>query len=538
MSRVIPKRPAISFPHPALVSGSGTVSSTPDTVPNAFSFVDQTDVAVSSTITSAPITVGGITAATAISVSGGTYDLNGSGSFTASPGTVQNGDTVRVRHTSSGSNSTAVNTVLTIGGISDTFTSTTQVAQTSNYGGKTVNKYVSSTGSNAADGNTEGTAYATVAFALSQISNGQVVGVVDAITENKNYGTLPSGAGGVYRRVVAKIVGQNWTGSGSGSSGTGKYLIFEGFHFMHGATEYDLTSVTFLKFIRCGWQGGVAQAGNTAQHLSGTDQLFESCYWVTAGGRYASICFERTRTLYRWCINRTDTWGSPADDGNPNAPLQFYSSNQVAGIQCVSVDCLPQRSNNEWLGNFSVTTNTGASTGILHQECFGVNGPAGQIGMQAEGSNSLSYQSLNNISVKNGYGFVEHIKPGSSGTVTITGGEYSRNANNGIASFGVASVAATNLNTVGNTGANFNGVTAGAGCTQNALNMNALVTNMVKRGVSETMYLETGWNVQQPGEFMFPLPIEDVARSKYLAFKAARGFTAAASLTAYLKSIT
>jgi hypothetical protein len=67
--------------------------------------------------------------------------------------------------------------------------------------------------------------------------------------------------------------------------------------------------------------------------------------------------------------------------------------------------------------------------------------------------------------------------------------------------------------------------------------MNAIVTNMVKRGVSETMYNETGWNVQQAGQFMFPLPIEDVARTKYLAFKPARGFTAAASLTAYLKAI-
>ena len=102
-----------------------TSISSVDTTPNAFTFTDQTDVSVSSTIASAAITVAGINAPATISVTGGTYDINSSGSFTSSSGTVNNGDTVRARHTSSGSNSTAVNTVVTIGGVSDTFTSTT-----------------------------------------------------------------------------------------------------------------------------------------------------------------------------------------------------------------------------------------------------------------------------------------------------------------------------------------------------------------------------------------------------------------------------
>jgi hypothetical protein len=108
------------------VTGTGIAAG--DSTPDAFSFTDQTDVAVSSTITSAAITVAGIDTTANISVSGGTYDKNASGTFTADAGTVSNGDTVRARHTSSGSNSTAVNTVVTIGGVSDTFTSTTVAA--------------------------------------------------------------------------------------------------------------------------------------------------------------------------------------------------------------------------------------------------------------------------------------------------------------------------------------------------------------------------------------------------------------------------
>jgi hypothetical protein len=98
-----------------------------DTTPDQFSFTDQSGVALSSTITSAPITVTGIDAAAAITVSGAStplYSING-GAFTADAGTVDVGDEVRARHTSSASYLTATNTVVTIGGVADTFTSTT-----------------------------------------------------------------------------------------------------------------------------------------------------------------------------------------------------------------------------------------------------------------------------------------------------------------------------------------------------------------------------------------------------------------------------
>lgn len=96
-----------------------------DTTPDVFTFTDQTGVALSTVITSASITVNNINSPATITVSGGTYDINGSGSFTSSSGTVSNGDTVRARVTSSGSNSTGVSATVTIGGVSDTFTATT-----------------------------------------------------------------------------------------------------------------------------------------------------------------------------------------------------------------------------------------------------------------------------------------------------------------------------------------------------------------------------------------------------------------------------
>jgi|MudIll2142460700_1097286.scaffolds.fasta_scaffold50600_1 hypothetical protein len=103
-----------------------------DTTPDQFTFTDQTGVTVNTVITSNTITVSGLNAATPISILGGTYAING-GSYTSANGTVSNGSTVRVQQTSSGNYSTTTDTTLTIGGVSDIFSVTTEAAP--EYGG-------------------------------------------------------------------------------------------------------------------------------------------------------------------------------------------------------------------------------------------------------------------------------------------------------------------------------------------------------------------------------------------------------------------
>ena len=98
-----------------------------DSTPDQFTFFDQTGVAPNITITSNTITVSGINTAADISITGGTYSING-GSYTSSSGTVNNGDTVTVRQTSSGSYPVKTDATLTIGGVSDTFSVTTWTA--------------------------------------------------------------------------------------------------------------------------------------------------------------------------------------------------------------------------------------------------------------------------------------------------------------------------------------------------------------------------------------------------------------------------
>jgi hypothetical protein len=95
-----------------------------DSTPTAFTFTDVTNAGLSTVYESNTITVTGIDAPAAMTITGGQYSVNG-GAYASGPTTVFNGDSVKVRTTSSGSNSAGVDVTLTIGGVSDTYTVTT-----------------------------------------------------------------------------------------------------------------------------------------------------------------------------------------------------------------------------------------------------------------------------------------------------------------------------------------------------------------------------------------------------------------------------
>jgi subtilisin len=96
-----------------------------DANPNSYSFVDVSFVVRNTLQTSNTITVTGTNASSSVSVSGGSYSKNG-GPFTTDMGTAVSGDTIRVQHMSANAASTSTSTTLTVGSVSDTFTSTTE----------------------------------------------------------------------------------------------------------------------------------------------------------------------------------------------------------------------------------------------------------------------------------------------------------------------------------------------------------------------------------------------------------------------------
>jgi hypothetical protein len=108
------------------VSGSFTTTTlAQDTTPDFFGFAPVSNVLLGATVGSNPITVSGINDAAPISVTGGSYSVNG-GVLSTSPGIVQNGDVVVLQHTAATIFATVTSTVLAIGGVSAQFTSTTE----------------------------------------------------------------------------------------------------------------------------------------------------------------------------------------------------------------------------------------------------------------------------------------------------------------------------------------------------------------------------------------------------------------------------
>ena len=111
-----------SFPGVNMLFADGV-----DTTPDPFTFTDRTDVALNTEYKSNAITVSGITSSTSISVTGGTYSING-GAYTSASGSVNLGNTVKVRKMSAAAYSTTKSATLNIGGVSDTFSVTTHSA--------------------------------------------------------------------------------------------------------------------------------------------------------------------------------------------------------------------------------------------------------------------------------------------------------------------------------------------------------------------------------------------------------------------------
>ncbi len=117
--------------------GAGTFNFqlTSSTTPDPFTFTDVSSAELSTLTESNTITVSGITQAVPISISGssGEYAVDtgsGFGAYTSASSTVNNGDDVKVRLTSSASYNTESFTTLDINGVSDAFNVTTRIADT------------------------------------------------------------------------------------------------------------------------------------------------------------------------------------------------------------------------------------------------------------------------------------------------------------------------------------------------------------------------------------------------------------------------
>jgi hypothetical protein len=106
-----------------------------DTTPDPFSFTRRTGVARSAVATSDAVAISGIDGPAQVSVTAGEYSIGCGSTFTSASGTINNGQTVCVRHTASSEPSTERTTTLSVGGVTGTFTSKTSSAPLPKSGG-------------------------------------------------------------------------------------------------------------------------------------------------------------------------------------------------------------------------------------------------------------------------------------------------------------------------------------------------------------------------------------------------------------------
>ncbi len=96
-----------------------------DLTPNPFSFMPQVDIEVDTLVTSDTVMIDGINSNPVVSITGGMYSIDG-GPFTDVPGNITDGQMITVQQTSSTSFSTTTDAVLDIGGVTGTFSVTTE----------------------------------------------------------------------------------------------------------------------------------------------------------------------------------------------------------------------------------------------------------------------------------------------------------------------------------------------------------------------------------------------------------------------------
>jgi len=95
-----------------------------DTIPHQFTFTDKTDASLDEVVSSS-ITITGINQEAPVSIINGEYSLDDGITWQTEALTLENNQLVKVRHQSSSFYATSVDTILTVGTISDTFSSRT-----------------------------------------------------------------------------------------------------------------------------------------------------------------------------------------------------------------------------------------------------------------------------------------------------------------------------------------------------------------------------------------------------------------------------
>lgn len=107
-----------------IITACGSSSSSEDITPDTFSFDNQTNIALSTLITSEQVIIKGIDDKTPVTVTGGEYSIN-NGSFTSASSIISNSQSLKLRLMSSAEYDTSTSMTVTVGSMTETFSVST-----------------------------------------------------------------------------------------------------------------------------------------------------------------------------------------------------------------------------------------------------------------------------------------------------------------------------------------------------------------------------------------------------------------------------
>ncbi len=262
--------------------------------PNGFLLTDKTNVVLSTATESAPITINGFcnlagacTGTAGITISGAAtsqyaISTNGGttyGSWTSAAGTVSEGYLVKVRHTSSASNSTVTNTTLKIGLHSDTFTSTTE-ALVCDTGDTTPDSFNFTSQANVSPGATVESDAVTVAGICTGVNVAISISGGDsqyAISTDggTTYGSYTSSAGTVTKDDKVKV---RHTAASTGSTSTVTTLTMGGVAGTFTSTTTVVTNTTYSMTV-----GEPSGAKSCSISPTPVNAMERADWWLVAG---------------------------------------------------------------------------------------------------------------------------------------------------------------------------------------------------------------------------------------------------------------
>ena len=262
--------------------------------------------------------------------------------------------------------------------------------------------YISPSGDNG-DPGTQSEPWATMAYAITQMSGGESLGFLDG-TYTENLPTIPANLTFEAVNDGAVIFTGTFEPGNAGFTVRGIRVESTNEKILGGGNLYN--RMTFA---------GGPSSGNTVNSQVGAGTTVTESLFHGFGGRYLLLDYQQNGVTLQDIIFRYDGgW----DDIAPHAVCTVYDSSGFSGLRLVTVNCLDSASpSSERLGGQGVNTHTAVGNAGSASHCIAVDsGGFGRFWHDGQGSHDFTWTDCESY----GNGYEYGMTRTCGGTTTAT----------------------------------------------------------------------------------------------------------------------